>query len=179
MSRTASANRPVRPALSARTGTTAGRSPRHSAEANTSAPVLPSASTLIAVMSELQTLVCAENDSLRRGLPATALETTERKEHLHAKFRSMFRYVLRSDAPTLSEQEAQRLQELGVSLRALAVENAARYDAALKASQQRVEQVMDALRQKISQDHASYGRDFANVHTLRAHFTDYGRSLEV
>lgn len=183
MSRTAPANRPVRPSPSARHPAVAARLPRSAAaSAPTSAPTsasVPTAGALIAVMSELQTLVAAENDALRRGLPAVAVETTDRKERLHSQFRSMYRYLLRRGAPPLSAQEAAQMQELGESLRSLALENAARLDAALKASQLRVEQVMDALRQRISQDHVAYGRDHTNVHTLRAHFTDYGRSLEV
>jgi hypothetical protein len=179
MSRTASANRPVRPSQSARHPAVAARAPRSAQASAEPTSSVPTASGLIAVMSELQSLVTAENDALRRGLPAAAVETTDRKERLHQQFRSMYRYLLRRGAPPLAAQDAAQMQELGESLRSLATENAARLDAALKASQQRVEQVMEALRRRVSEDHAAYGRDYTNVHTLRAHFSDYGRSLEV
>ncbi|SIS60484.1 hypothetical protein [Insolitispirillum peregrinum] len=174
MSRTASVNRAVR---SSRPVRGAGASAERAASVATFAQ--PTIDDLIRVMRELHDLVASENDALRRGLPAAAVETTDRKEKLQVAFRALYRQLLRRGAPPLPAGQVEQLQGLGTTLRSLAVENAARLEAALSASQQRIDQVMNALRTKIAEDHSGYRGDYGNVQALRAHFVDYGRSLDV
>lgn len=178
MSRTASANRVVRTARPPRGGVS-GSEGRVDRAAEAGAVITPTVADLMQVMHELRDLVREENEALRRGLPAAAVENTERKEKLQAKFRAFYRHLLRRGAPQLHSDQIEQLQDLGVTLRALAVENTTRLEAALTASQQRIEHVMSALRSKIAEDHTTYRTDYSNVQTLRAHFVDYGRSLEV
>lgn len=179
MTRTASASRQVRSIRPARNAMPAGARVLPNRSTTVASTSVPTVSGLIAVMTDLQTLLTAENDALRRGLPAVACENVEKKERLQKNFRSMYRYILRRGAPALAQTDAERLQELGLTLRSLAVENANRLEAALQASQQRIEQVMTALRERVSQEHASYNKEFSNVQSLRAHFSDFGKTVDV
>ncbi|MDA8231367.1 MAG: hypothetical protein M0006_08510 [Magnetospirillum sp.] len=117
----------------------------------------PSAETaaieLMQVMAELRAVFLAENDLLRRGLPAKLVEMVDRKTELSEEFSSLYRdvFVQHADDLAANPELRERLVETGHELQDLSRENMWRLEAALNATRRRVEAVMAAIRAHDSQ----------------------------
>lgn len=140
-------------------------------------PAAHDVDALMRVMLDLRQALMTENDGLRRGMPPATGEAATRKDTMAATFRLLYRKVLRKGAPPLAPQDARRLYDLGVEIKVLAEENETRLAAALEAREQRVQAVMDALRQHPVSHRPGYASTGGTVQSLRARFVDYGRDL--
>ena len=102
---------------------------------------------LFDTMSELMDVIAAENDLLRRGMPAALSDYTVRKATLSDDYTRLCRAVMTEHAQTVVDQPAlaQRLVEMGETLRTMSRENMDRLQAALDATRRRIESVMQAI----------------------------------
>ncbi len=105
-------------------------------------------SQFVGVLQHLRTLIEEENAFLERGLPATLLDTTDRKGNLSRQYDLLGGQVVdraadevRAD-PTLQKQ----LLKATAELVALTEDNRELLDKALVASRRRIAAVMDAIR---------------------------------
>jgi hypothetical protein len=132
---------------------------------------------LAALMEEFIALVREENAMLARGLPASLSSVSERKNELAGAFE---RWVKAAASRTLRLEAApspvrkqflERLQLFQTTMN----ENVARLEAAIEASQWRIDAVMSAIRQEMV-DATPYGsngkvRSVANRSATRPGFT--------
>lgn len=103
---------------------------------------------LMAVMAELRTVLEAENHMLDRGFPAGLTGTAELKDKLSERFQGLYARLMQS-LPMQAMENAELLRRLaseGAVLRKLAQDNMAKLDAAMEASQRRIDSVIGALR---------------------------------
>lgn len=103
---------------------------------------------LFDVMDELVELIEAENDLLRRGMPAALSEYSEQKTALSREYTRLCRKVMGEHAQFISDHDTLRLRmiDMGEVLKTLSQENMRRLEAALEATRRRIEAVMMAIR---------------------------------
>jgi hypothetical protein len=103
----------------------------------------------VGVMGKLKAIIEEENDFLSRGLPATLLDTTERKGALSDEYASLGNELVDGAGSTqiISNPELHaKLLEASKQLFALTEENRQLLSEALAATRRRVDLVMDAVR---------------------------------
>jgi hypothetical protein len=115
--------------------------------------------TLLDLMSELRGIIEAENDFLKRGMPAALSKLNDIKETLSDRYTELSRSVLAAHADEIIGNPAlcQPLLGAGQELRNLTAENMQRLTAAMAATRSRVDAVMAAVRVHDQKQHA-YGR---------------------
>mgnify|MGYP000909586306 CR=1 FL=1 len=105
------------------------------------------AASLLEVVTDLADAIAEENALLSAGYPAGQSEVSERKIDLSDTYADLWDEVAADADRLLAGDPAtvRALMDSVVRLRALAAENAARLEAAMEASRQRVQAVLDAL----------------------------------
>jgi hypothetical protein len=112
---------------------------------------------LVGLIDALIDVVVEENIALAMGLPASQSRLTGRKQVLAEQFEkwvvevSMRRLLLQTPDRALQARVLQRIEALRTSMD----ENMVRLRAAIEASQRRIDAVMAAIREQIS-DHSPY-----------------------
>jgi hypothetical protein len=131
---------------------------------------------LVELIDALIDVVTEENIALAMGLPASQSRHTERKLHLADQFElwvkevSMRHLLLHACSNPLQLKVLGRIEQLRVSMD----ENMTRLRAAIEASQRRIDAVMAAIREQIS-DNSPYS---ANGR-ISGHAASYSRGLRV
>jgi flagellar biosynthesis/type III secretory pathway chaperone len=115
--------------------------------------------TLLDLMTELRGIIEAENDFLRRGMPAALSKLNDVKEVLSNRYAELSQSVLAAHADEIIGDTAlcQQLLGAGQQLRQLTAENMQRLTAAMAATRARVDAVMAAVRVH-DQAQQTYGR---------------------
>jgi flagellar biosynthesis/type III secretory pathway chaperone len=102
----------------------------------------------VGVMDKLKAIIETENEFLERGLPATLLATTKRKNQLSRQYGALSGEVL--DAAVnqlLADPELPgKLVAAGQELQQMGLENRYLLERAIAASRRRVDSVMEAVR---------------------------------
>lgn len=100
------------------------------------------------VMGRLKAVIAEENELLNRGLPATLLDTTERKRQLSNEYGARGDELVEGAAGQILSDAAlqERLLAATAQLYAMSEENRKLLSAALAATRRRVDRVMDAIR---------------------------------
>lgn len=119
------------------------------------------AASLLEVVTDLADAIAEENALLAAGYPAGRSAISERKIDLSDTYADLWDEVAADAVRLLAGDPAtvHALMDSVVRLRALAAENAARLDAAMAASRQRVQAVLDALDGESHASGASYRSD--------------------
>jgi len=131
---------------------------------------------LVSLIDALIDVVTEENIALAMGLPASQSRHTERKLQLADQFEqwvkevSMKHMLLHGCNPPLQRKVLDRIEQLRVSMD----ENMTRLRAAIEASQRRIDAVMAAIREQIS-DKSPYS---ANGR-INGHAASYTRGVRI
>jgi hypothetical protein len=122
----------------------------HSAEAVQTVSLTSDAAIagLFEVMDNLRDILEAENDFLRRGLPAALSDLNARKQQLTDAYADLSRSVVARYADEIMADRtlSQRLLDAGRELRDLSMENMQRLSIAIEATRSRIDAVMAAIR---------------------------------
>lgn len=115
--------------------------------------------TLLDLMGELRGVIEAENDFLRRGMPAALSQLNDTKETLSDRYTELSQSVLAAHADEIIGDPVlcQQLLGAGQELRQLTAENMQRLTAAMAATRSRIDAVMAAVRVH-DQAQQTYGR---------------------
>lgn len=127
------------------------------------------AASLMEVVTELTATMTEENALLAAGYPAGLSATSDRKVALSDAYADLWDEIC-SDATRLLAGDPGVLRDLThavVQLRAVAVENSARLMAAMAASRQRVEAVLEVLGSECRSTWPTYGVNGAVPPTAR------------
>jgi len=109
---------------------------------------------LLALIEELIVVVTEENASLARGLPAVRTKQTARKVELAHLFEAWVAEVTSRGGGGVHTNDAglrAQFMDRMACLKALMDENISRLRAAIEASQRRIEAIMGAIREQISE----------------------------
>jgi len=115
--------------------------------------------SLLDLMADLRGIIVAENDFLRRGMPAALSKLNDVKEVLSDRYAALSQSVLAAHADEIigNTDLCQQLLGAGQELRQLTAENMQRLTAAMAATRARVDAVMAAVRVH-DQAQQTYGR---------------------
>ena len=124
-------------------------------------------SDFLDVMSDLKDILSAENDFLRRGLPAGLSELNSDKMRLAQLYELSTQKFLAEHSKEVVSDPAlyQQVVAAGHELHALGTENMQRVSAAIEATKSRIEAVMSAIRKH---DGVSQGYGKNGVRSARA-----------
>lgn len=125
------------------------------------APSSGIAQTLMEVITELAAVMVEENAILAAGYPAGLSATSDRKIDLSNEYADLWDEVSADAAELLAADPGftHRLMAAVTALRGVAAENAVRLEAAMTASRQRVEAVLQALHGESRSGTTCYGAD--------------------
>ena len=128
--------------------------PKDTATPETAAGTGAVVTEFVGVMGELKAIIEEENDFLARGLPATLLDTTERKSRLSEEYGVLGNELVDGSGTQMisNPQLHGKLLEASAQLYALTEENRQLLCNALAATRRRVDMVMEAVRASDSQD---------------------------
>jgi ABC-type transporter Mla subunit MlaD len=123
---------------------------------------------LLDIMAELSEVLTTENDMLRRGLPASLAEMTERKAALADDYSETAEELVSHHLDELlcHPELAAHLGRAGSQLQRLTTENLDRLETALTATRRRIDAVMDAVKSQQASEQAM-------THHFVRHHTDY------
>jgi hypothetical protein len=102
----------------------------------------------VGVMDKLKAIIETENEFLERGLPATLLATTKRKNILSREYGALSAELLDHAAEQLmaDPELPVKLVAAGAELQAMSTENRQLLERAVAATRRRVDSVMEAVR---------------------------------
>jgi hypothetical protein len=131
---------------------------------------------LLKLIDALIAVVSEENAALAKGLPASQSRHTQMKIQLGDQFEkwvvdvSMRKVLLCSPNRALQQKVLQRIGSLSAAMD----ENVVRLRAAIAASQRRIDAVMAALREQISESSPYNAKGRINAHSAR-----YGMKIQI
>jgi phosphoenolpyruvate-protein kinase (PTS system EI component) len=142
---------------------------------------------LLELIAELQQVMLAENDFLRRGLPAALSDLNVVKDRLSERYATESQALLAAHTDVIVADPALcgQLIDAGHRLRELTLENMQRLNAAMAATRARIDAVMAAIRQQdgVQRGYGRQGRASADgqavLHTLKAYRGGGDRGFKV